>query len=485
MQRNVGCERAVLAGMCQYNGEAFFDCADLLTPGCFTDDCNNAIYRTISELFKTDGETKLDPVLIKTRANNLGFGQIVNGVEQTKFLANLFAMPVKLDNVRKFSIKIRKLEIARLLHNLTQEVGKQIEEVTGDESIDKIMSLAESPLLEFSNTLNNTGTESENMNVGLEAYLENIEKNPNKTIGISTGYRIFDASIGGGLRRKTVSLIGARTKVGKTQIGENSSWYISNDLKIPTLYLDSEMNKEDHWARLLANLSNIEIDDIEKGKYVGNKCKHNAIHKAKELMQKNDKLKYHNIAGMEFTEILSIIRRWLFKTVKYDANGRLNDCVVVYDYFKLMSSSDVSKNLQETQILGFMMTELQNFAIKYDVPIFSFVQLNRDGIDNESTGAISQSDRIAWYCSNFSIFKLKSDEEVAEDGPKGGNRKLIPIICRHGPALERGEYICMNMQGKFGRVRELCLNTALEKNKKVADGNDNQGAGDSDIPFQD
>ena len=64
----------------------------------------------------------------------------------------------------------------------------------------------------------------------------------------------------------------------------------------------------------------------------------------------------------------------------------------------------------------------------------TFVQLNRDGITKESTDTASGSDRIIWLCSNFTIFKRKSDEEIAEDGPENGNRKLLPLVSRRKEA---------------------------------------------------
>ena len=55
------------------------------------------------------------------------------------------------------------------------------------------------------------------------------------------------------------------------------------------------------------------------------------------------------------------------------------------------------------------------------------MQLNRDGITKESTDAVSGSDRLIWPCTSFTIFKMKSDEEKAEDNPKNGNRKMVPL----------------------------------------------------------
>ena len=68
----------------------------------------------------------------------------------------------------------------------------------------------------------------------------------------------------------------------------------------------------------------------------------------------------------------------------------------------------------------------------------TFIQLNRDGITKESTDTASGSDRIIWLCSNFTIYKRKSDEEIAKDGPENGNRKLVPVISRHGEGYTAG-----------------------------------------------
>ena len=81
--------------------------------------------------------------------------------------------------------------------------------------------------------------------------------------------------------------------------------------------------------------------------------------------------------------------------------------------------------------------------------------MNRDGITKESTDAVSGSDRLIWLCTSFSIFKTKSPEELAEDGPRAGNRKLVPIVCRHGAGMDDGDYINMNMTGEFARLNEL------------------------------
>ena len=119
-----------------------------------------------------------------------------------------------------------------------------------------------------------------------------------------------------------------------------------------------------------------------------------------------------------------------------------------------MGSEGISSSMQEYQVLGFQITKLHNFMVKYDAPCLAFVQLNRDGITKESTDVVSGSDRLIWLCTSFSIFKLKSDEEVADDGVDYGNRKLVPVVARHGEGLDDGDYISMKMFGKYGRIDE-------------------------------
>ena len=238
---------------------------------------------------------------------------------------------------------------------------------------------------------------------------------------------------------------------GKTLLAQNMGMNIAK-LGIPVLDLDTEMRIEDFRNRTLASETMVPINDIETGRF-----EDDALYKNR-VFNKMNSLKgvgyYHvNISGKPFEDQLAIMRRWIARNVGLRQDGKANDCVIIYDYLKLMNSVDI-KDIAEFQALGFMMTSLHNFAIKYDVPILAFIQLNRDGITKESTDAASGSDRIIWLCSNFTIYKVKSDEEIAQDGPERGNRKLVPIIARHGQGLEDKDYINVVMQGKFANLKE-------------------------------
>ena len=151
---------------------------------------------------------------------------------------------------------------------------------------------------------------------------------------------------------------------------------------------------------------------------------------------------------------MSIARRWLSKTVGFINSGAAKPCLIIYDYLKLMDDGGFKNNLQEYQLLGFLITALHNFAIKFNLPILATVQLNRDGVEKEGSEVISGSDRIVWLCSNFTILKKKIQTELNEDPPSNGTKKLVVTDTRFGSGMESGEYINVIDKLEIGKLSE-------------------------------
>ncbi|MFM7796134.1 MAG: DnaB-like helicase C-terminal domain-containing protein, partial [Candidatus Nitrosotenuis sp.] len=456
--------------------------ADIVQESSFTVDSNGIIFKCL-KLLCEDNQSKIDIASIYSKAQEIGVSHILSKKEETQHLKAIIEFPVSLENVRRFAAKIRKLEIARLLRKQLEQTQDKILEVTGNEPISSIIGLAEDSIFNFTSLLNDTDSGPEKMGSNLDEYITNLETNKVDQVGIPTGFPIYDQAIGGGLRKGTINVIGARPKTGKTLLSDNMGINVAK-LGIPVLNMDTEMNKEDHIHRILAMLTEIEINNIETGKFSDSPDKKNKITKAADEL-KNMKLYHKSIAGKSFEDQLAIMRRWLVKEVGLNDDGTAKDCVIFYDYLKLMDSAGISQDLKEYQLLGFMMTSLHNFAVRYKVPIVAFIQLNRDGITKESTDSASGSDRIIWLCSNFSIFKRKSDEEIVEDGLDNGNRKLVPLISRHGGGLDDNDYINCYMKGWCAKIVEG--RTRLEIVHNVKSNSEGFVVNDSDddqIPFE-
>lgn len=480
-------ERAVLSGLITYGEEALFDIQDLIQENTFTIDSNQILFKCCKAVITEHPGTKsIDIASIYSAAQDLNVSHILNQKEEAQHLKAVRDFPVDKNNIRKFAAKIRKLEIARALHKKLEDTQDSLLDINGTESISNILGIAEDAVFNFSTELGgDTDNQPVIMSDGIDDYIEYLQTNKVDQVGISTGFHAYDQAIGGGLRRGTINVIGARPKVGKTLLSDNMGLHIARQ-NIPVLNMDTEMNKEDHINRLIAMLSEIEINKIETGQFADSAVSLKKTQDAASIL-KNAPLYHKSIAGKAFDEQLAIMRRWLVKDVGLNDDGTAKECVIIYDYLKLMDSAGLSQDLKEYQVLGFMMTSLHNFAVKYKVPILAFIQLNRDGITKESTDSASGSDRIIWLCSNFSIFKRKSDEEIAEDGGQSGNRKLIPIIARHGGGLDDNDYINCHMKGWCAKITEGQTKLETMNNAKtITDGfvvNDTNDTQQESIPF--
>jgi replicative DNA helicase len=447
---DTGSERAVLASLFSYGLEAYVEISDLITHETFANQNNQIIYKCIEKVLQN--EASVDVPSILAAASQLNFSEAINTEKELKYINSLMNFPVKKENVLYFAAQIKKYEFARNAQRVAKKIESDISQINGDETIDEIISLVEMPLMDFLRD-DETGQNPEKLGENIDEYIQYLIENKCDQIGLPSGFPRFDTVIGGGLRRKCVDLVSARPGVGKSVFADNVAIYNARK-NIPVLMLDTEMSKEDHLNRILSNISGIPLEEIATGKFSESDEKTIKVRQAMEEIR-NIPYTYVSVAGAPFETILNTIKRWILREVGQDENGRTNDCLVIYDYLKLMSSSSITNNIQEYQALGFQITNLHNLAVKYDFPCLSFVQLNRDGITKESTDAVSGSDRLIWLCTSFSIFKLKSDEELAEDGPNAGNRKLVTLKARHGPGLSDGNYINMNMIGSHSKLQEL------------------------------
>ena len=460
---DIGAERAVLAGLLQHGVDGYVAVSDIVSHETFVNTNNQIIYKCLVRIIEQGQSIDMPSILASAEA--LGVLDTINTKQELSYIKTLFNFPVNQDNILPFAAQIKKFEFARKIQKLTTKIHKDVESINGTESIDKIISILENPVTDFLRE-DDGGEHPEQIGSDVQEYVDFLAENKCDIIGIPTGFTKYDEAIGGGLRRKCVDLVSARPKVGKSVFADNVALNVSR-LDVPVLVLDTEMSKEDHLNRLIANISSVPINEVATGKFSEDA---NKAQKVQEAVDELSKIPYSyvSVAGKPFEQILNVIKRWIVQEVKTDESGKTNDCVIIYDYLKLMSSESINNNMQEYQALGFQITSLHNLCVKLDIPCLSFVQLNRDGITKESTDAVSGSDRLIWLCTSFTIFKAKSPEELAEDGPNAGNRKLVPIVSRHGAGLDDGDYINMNMLGSHARLVELQTRNEF-KNNPVGD----------------
>lgn len=438
--QDAGMERAILAGITTHGADCFFEIEDIL---CITDfywPINQELFKIISYLVHQEDIKTFDIPSIQATAKILGYEDFTSGGKNSEYLdAIMDESGSSKDNVRAIVIAVYKLSLARQAYLATVTVQNNLRKITGAEGVDEIISQIEEPIFEFTGSIVSQGSNIVSLGQKFEHTMKALSENPQDIIGIPTGFHAWDEAIGGGFRPATVNVVGARQKQGKSFFCINVAKNVAEN-GIPVLYLDTELTSETQLHRLTSLVSCVELNHIETGKFEANKHESCAVWGCQEYME-NLPIDHFSVAGLAPQAIMSIARRWLSKTVGFTDSGAAKPCLIIYDYLKLMDGGGFKNNLQEYQLLGFLITALHNFAVKFKLPILATVQLNRDGVEKEGAEVISGSDRIGWLCSNFTILKQKTPTELNEDPPSNGTKKLVVTDTRYGGGMESGEYI--------------------------------------------
>jgi replicative DNA helicase len=463
-----GCERSVLSAILNHGSDLLIDIEEILDTKDFYWAINRTIFSIIKHLVHEKNLDKFDGPTIVANAKIFNYNKFDGNSKESEYLEALFANTPTYNNAKSIALQVYKLSLARQSIECVNNVSEDLKKINGQEKIDEIIGKLEDPIFEFTSKLSSKDKGLLLIHHNIEERLKALAEDPKDLAGLPTGFPNWDSCIGGGFRRGCVNVIGARAKVGKSTFCLNVAKNMA-ELGIPILYLDTEMDQSAQQDRLTSLVTGISLSHIETGQF-------STIQKENETMFSNiEKIKnlpitHVNIAGESIEASLSLTRRWIIKNVGIGDNGYANESLIIYDYLKLMNSDNLKGNIQETQLLGFLITALHNFAVKFGISILASVQLNRDGVEKEGAEVISGSDRILWLCSNFTILKKKSQEELIEDPPKNGMMKLVVTDTRFGGGHARGDYI--NLIADFSRAKlteakMLSQSTSAFLNEKI------------------
>ena len=249
---------------------------------------------------------------------------------------------------------------------------------------------------------------------GLAEWIEERRDNRVEMTGISTGYPILDKQIDG-MIPGTIMFIAARKKMGKSALLTNIAAYDAYKLRIPTLYIDTEMSFNQFRSRLVAGMAGVKERTIIHGGYSEIEYDH-IVRRCLKLVAEG--ILFHEyMPGYTVEKLVALCKKFKLKH---------NIGLIVFDYLKepgIGSSSD--KQRKEYQILGDVATRLKDLAGELNVPVLSAVQLNR-------ANDIADSDKIARYADIIAHWGKKELEEIEAGGYQGGTHKLMIKDTRRG-----------------------------------------------------
>ena len=443
-------EARFLASVLQHGIDAFIDIEGIVLEETFTDEINQVIWKSLVNFFDLE-EVKPTVASIIKYADALGYKNVFEKKDEKDYLKSLFRIPAEIQDCKIIGSQLRKLQIKREYINKLQVAIGNVSEVSTLEPLSKIISCGQSTIEEYLMKISAGSDEGGLLTDNMDIYLANLFANPDTVTGYKAGFDRFEDFIGGSFEPETMHVILARPKVGKSTIGLNMSINLAKQ-NVYSIIADYEMSKQKWLNRFLANLTQINIRKFKFSRF--SEEEKDKINDASKIISKYP-IMYININGKGVDEALFAVKRLMNKKIEKNHDGRYN-CMFVYDYLRLNDTGDMSNDMKEYQALGFQAIKLKNFAIANKIPILTFVQANRDGINKEDTSVASGSDRVLWLCDSMSFFKRKDKEEIDEDkaNKRDFNRKLIFLETRDGEEVEEGSYINYKFDGGIAKITE-------------------------------
>lgn len=466
MIKNLGAERGLLASIIK-NPESVYEIMNIVSSSDFYNDGNRQIFEVVKNIIVENKNGSVDKMNIISTAVTLGFEDFSEVTNKHELVDAIITTSKSAgpDNAEKFALQVKEASVRRGLSDKANEVRDLIEN-NADKKLSELISMAESMLFNYAHSVDGHG-DIVQLPEGFEDWANAMADAPQEFRGLKTQFHKWDVAIGGGLRKGTVNVIGARAKTGKSAFALNVAVEVAMKQKIPILYLDTELSMEYQRTRLGSMVSEVDSNILETGKWRNSKEAIDKVRAAWDFMK--DKPLYHvNCAGWGIDQIVSAIRKFIVKYVRYDDAGRVKPCLVIMDYLKLMDPNSLGKGLQEHQLLGIYMSRLHDIANIYQIPMLVMVQLNRDGMEKEDESVVAGADKIIWFCSSFSILKNKTQEEIAADGPHEGNLKLKCVVTRYGHPHAGDNYVNIKRDNKNWKFIEGKENLEIADNIKKA-----------------
>jgi len=432
---NYDLEQHLLSGLLQHP-DSFFEISPFISESDFYSESSllnkSIFFVTRSSLEK--GEV-LDEILISDQLRSLGIS-FEEGIDPLEYIQALFMRKMSFASVLKTAKELKKVTIRREISQSGIEISKAMNKMANS-SYDEIVNKADELYHKRINIYESSESIPENLYEVMEEKIEERGNNPIDDFGLAGPHNRLHEIYGSLLRPGNISVVVARSGIGKTQFCMDfcSKVSASND-HIPILHFDNgEMSKEELIMRQCAAISGVQLSLLETGRW--RQAGDEVVNKVRSVWKKIQKMNfyYFNCGGMSVDEMINIIRKFYFSKVK-----RGNQMIFSFDYIKTTFASS-SSNKSEWQIVGEMVDKFKALIQKEIVfdgePVISMmtsVQMNRLGTsrnrssDNivEDETVVSLSDRIIQFCSHMFILRAKEPAEIAEH-LNFGTHKLVAL----------------------------------------------------------
>jgi replicative DNA helicase len=320
------------------------------------------IYQAILELFNC--KTEIDSLTVAEKLFNKTELDLIGGAY---YLTQLTDITPSSCNVQYYLSIVKEKYLRRQLGKFGQEIsGIAFEE--NNDIFDELDSI-ESKIFQITNS--NIEQDSKHIKYYINETIDNISKiistDRNKIVGIPTGFRALDKTMGG-LQDGDFIVIGGRPSMGKTAFAltmakNMAEYFYEAGGKESVGFFSLEMNGTSLAIRLLAADAKIDVQDIRNICLSDNDFQVKLINASKNLFKLPLIIDENVIQGP--TELRAKVRRMIIEH---------NIKIIFIDYLQLMKPPKAESREREVSIIS---QSLKQLAKEVHIPVVALSQLNR------------------------------------------------------------------------------------------------------------
>lgn len=429
----------LLAGLIKYP-EKYVEIATFISEKDFWNE-SSKINRVIFIVLKQaiEGGDKIDEIVLSQRVKTFGISFEEN-INVSDYIESLSLRKICKETIINTAKELKKFTIRREIHTSSMEIAKKMRSIPASSDYSSIIEAADKIYNNQINMYENGIEKPKNIYGLMKDLVEERGNNPITEFGFVGPHPRLQDIYGSLLRPGNITVIVARSGVGKTQFCLDFITKVAAKYNAPILHFDNgEMSEEELIMRQCAALSGVPLHLLETGKW--RQAGGEIINKVRATWDKikNQRLYYYNVGGMNVDSQINLLKRFYYSEV-----GRGNPLIFNFDYIKTTYETNGS-NKQEWQIVGEMVDKykkcIQREIVSDSIPnisMFTSVQSNKLGIVNnrqssnvtDDESIVSLSDRITQFSSHMFILRNKTSDELQSE--KGfGTHKFINVKARH------------------------------------------------------
>jgi replicative DNA helicase len=428
---NFELERLCLSGLLKYP-DLYVKVEAVVTDSDFVSKLNRIVYAAIKSFLSVGAE--LNDILLAEKIKNLNITFSESDLSPMEYLESLRLISLtELAAIEGFK-QLKKTTVRRELSEMAGRMQTRMLALK-DAGISDILKEADAIFSEKIAGFESSTEEFVDIFSSIEQKIEERGENPVEEIGFMGPFPKTNELYGSLLRDGAITVLGARTGVGKTAAGMFYMTHVADKYDVPVLHLDQgEMSIEELQYRAVSMMTNgqVSYDALEHGYWRKNK-ETTALVRSVWPRVKKLKMYYQDVSRMSPTEILWFIKRFYLAKI-----GRGNKFLTHYDYLKAFDLEDARG--EEWQVMGKFLKDVKNlYKNELNNPFWTSVQLNRGGIvGNKNAATVDDtenvfgvSDRITQQATHALLLRPKMNEEIAAENGRYGTVKGVFVKHRH------------------------------------------------------